>query len=74
MTGRFYLTRDSVLGAPVDRIEIWDVPPQRRTFARMMSVVWGGCGERPVGFLSLAEAKAKFRTLPDNDREVVRYG
>lgn len=74
MTRPFYLTRDSVFGEPADRIEVWDAPPRRRTFARLTSVVWGGCGERPRAFYTLAEARAKFRTLPDNEREVVRYG
>lgn len=72
---RVWLTRDSYGDALEDFVDVWEAVPNRHAFE--FFVEWldfgGGLGLH-VESISLAEAKIRFRTVPDNDRECIRVG
>lgn len=72
-----WLTRDSYEGATEDFVDVWEALPVRHDDYAGEFVEWldlaGDLGLH-VESITLVEAKLRFRTVPDNDRECVRIG
>jgi hypothetical protein len=72
-----FLTRDSddATGVPGTDIDVWTIAPIRSRALNGLGAIWmPAIGGVIVARLPIAAAAKAFLTLPDNDREVVRYG
>lgn len=68
----FYLTRDydPIEGRLDDRVEVWSEPPDHNYGTWCHPRIEVVRLER----ISLASARARFGTIPETDRECVKYG
>lgn len=76
--GVVWLTRDSYEGVPETHVDVWTAPPVRRDDYAGDFIEWLDESDEGIAFhldaLTVAEAKLRFRTVPDTDRECVRIG
>lgn len=71
-----WLTRDSFGGEVEDHVDVWECRPTRHErdggFVEWLDV-GDGLGMHAEQ-ISLADAKIRFRTVPDDDRQIIRVG
>lgn len=67
-----WLTRDSEGGELADVIMVWDAPPER--FVDSKGAFWScGVDAKAATWHRVSTARKMYATLPDTDRECVRY-
>ncbi len=75
---RYWITRDSYGGVVEDVVDVWIAPPERRDDYLGGFIEWLDDSPEGIQFhvqsMSVEDAKERFRTVPDNDRECVRVG
>jgi hypothetical protein len=80
-TPPIWITRDSFVGQLEDHVDVWESRPVRRVYAAddygAVGVEWlDVAGELGLHLetLTIGEARLKFGTIPDDDRQCVRIG
>jgi hypothetical protein len=70
-----WITRDSDLnGEPLPCVSIWNAAPRRENFSK--GAVWISGSHLLKGWVEtlwIEDAKKKYRTLPDDDKQCVVY-
>lgn len=71
-----WLTRDSFDGQLESKVDVWTSPPTRDRIVVGVTEWWdmNSGTEFLLERLTIAQAKAKYRTIPETDRECVRIG